>query len=109
MSYLPAVPAVVLKHIEGGVGEEGSASHRLVAWILLWVPQLLHHTLTVPQQLIQPQLPATKHTHNIDTEYLEDGVVVKRKKTNLRQLSVASGCLDDLTSISGLVNYLNIL
>ena len=60
-SRLPALPAVVLQHIKGGVSEEGGASHCLVARILLRVTQLLHHSLTVPQQLIQPQLPAHQH------------------------------------------------
>lgn len=59
---LPAVPAVVLEHVEGGVGEEGSASHFLVAQLFLRVTQLLHYTLTVPQQLIQPQFPAHHNT-----------------------------------------------
>lgn len=59
---LPAVPAVVLEHVEGSVSEQGSASHGLVAWLLLGITQLLHHTLTVPQQLLQAQLPAERYT-----------------------------------------------
>lgn len=54
----PAVPAVVLKHVEGGLGEEGGAHHVLVAWVQVREVQLLHHSLTVPQQLVQTQLPA---------------------------------------------------
>lgn len=62
----PAVPAVVLEHVEGGVGEEGGAGHGLVARIFLWESQLLHHDLTVAQQLIQTQLPAAeKHENSV--------------------------------------------
>lgn len=42
------VPAVVLQHIEGCVGEEGRPGHGLIARVILRVVQLLHHTLTVP-------------------------------------------------------------
>lgn len=51
------VPAVVLKHVEGSMGEKGSTSHGQVARVLLRVVKLLHHSLTVPQQLIQTKLP----------------------------------------------------
>lgn len=62
----PAVPAVVLEHVEGGVGEEGGASHGLVARVFLGESQLLHHDLTVAQQLIQAQLPAVeKHENSV--------------------------------------------
>lgn len=57
-----SVPAVVLQHIKGSVGEEGGAGHRLVAGLFLRVTQLLHHTLAVPQQLVQAERPA--HTTN---------------------------------------------
>lgn len=53
-----AVPAVVLQHVEGSVGEEGGAGHGLVARVPVGEPQLLQHDLTVAQQLIQTQLPA---------------------------------------------------
>lgn len=35
---VPAVPAVVLQHVEGGVGEEGGASHGMVARVPLGEP-----------------------------------------------------------------------
>lgn len=60
----PALPAVVLEHVEGGVGEEGGASHVLVARVFLWESQLLHHNLTVAQQPIQAQLPADEKHEN---------------------------------------------
>lgn len=53
-----AVPAVVLQHVESRVDKEGGAGHGLVAWLLLRVTKLLHHVVTVSQQLVQPQLPA---------------------------------------------------
>lgn len=53
---------MVLEHVKGGVSEEGGASHGLVARLLLRATQLLHHPLTVSQQLIQTQLPAAKHS-----------------------------------------------
>lgn len=65
-SWLPAVPAVVLEHVEGSVSEQSSASHGLEARLLLRVMQLLHQTLTVPQQLIQTQLPADRNALSED-------------------------------------------
>lgn len=55
---VPAVPAVVLHHVECSVGEEGGAGHGLVARVLLGEPELAQHHLTVAQQLIQTQFPA---------------------------------------------------
>lgn len=43
------VPAVVLEHVEGGVGEERGTRHRLVARLSLWTTQFLYNTLTVSQ------------------------------------------------------------
>lgn len=67
MGLSSVLPAVVLEHVEGSVGEEGSTSHCLVARLHLRVTQLLHHTLAVPEQLIQPQLPAHQNIHKIHT------------------------------------------
>lgn len=56
-----AVPAVVLKHVEGGVSEKGGTSHGQIARVNFRVVKLFHHTLTVPQQLIQTKLPVGQH------------------------------------------------
>lgn len=56
-SQYSAVPAVVLKHVEGGVSEKGGTRHGQIARVLLRVVKLLHHNLTVPQKLIQTELP----------------------------------------------------
>lgn len=56
-----AVPAVVLKHVEGGVSEQGGTSHGQIARVNFRVVKLFHNTLTVPQQLIQTELPGGQH------------------------------------------------
>lgn len=56
-----AVPAVVLKHVEGGMSEKGGTSHGQIARVLFRVVKLLHHNLTVPQQLIQTELPVGRY------------------------------------------------
>lgn len=46
------------------MSEKGSTSHGQVARVLLRVVKLLHHRLTVPQQLIQTELPVEQYRQN---------------------------------------------
>lgn len=76
---VPAVPAVVLQHVEGSVGEEGGAGHGLIARVPLGEPQLFQHHLTVAEQLIQTQLPAVTgiDTFNLPMHNEENAAQVK--------------------------------